>query len=261
MLRKAATSNQVVVLRYLLDKYPTVEHEYLQLPFDAAGNGHTEAYLYLLERNPEIINKTSGEFNERYDHSALLIAIQTYNTSLLTHLIANGADLSMGPLAPRWIGRFLPIEWAALGDFEKGIEILIQSGVDPRPTTALNIASSHGKLSVMTMLLDAKADPNRIHDGGKRVSGTSLHGAAEKGHVAAVFLLLEHGADPRIKNSQGKTPQAATQESLDDIYPEDTPEAAFNPPNAAELAGKLIRVIEILKAAERQIKREAGDTL
>lgn len=77
MLREAATSNQVMILRYLLDQYPTVEHEYLQLPFDAAGNGHTEAYHCLLERNPAIINKTTGEFHERYDHSALLIAMKT----------------------------------------------------------------------------------------------------------------------------------------------------------------------------------------
>jgi len=163
----------------------------------------------------------------------------------------------MGPLAPRWIGRFLPIEWAAVGDFEKGIEILIQSGVDPRQTNALSTASSQGNLGVMTMLLDAKADPNRINDGGGGIPGTSLHEAAERGHVAAVLLLVEHGADPRIKNSQGMTPRAAVQESLDNIYPDDTPEATLNPPNATKLAEKLMQVISILKEAERRFRREA----
>jgi len=258
MLAEAATCNQVAILQYLLDKYPTVEHEYQRLPFDAAANGRTEAYLYLLERNPGIINKTSGDFDERHDHSALLIAIQTRNTSLLILLIANGADLSIGPLAPRWIARFLHIEWAALLGFEKGVEALIQAGVDPRPTTALNTASSEGNVNLMTMLLDANSDPNRIHDRGRGIAGSSLHEAAEKGHFDAVLLLLEHGADPWLENSRGKTALAATQESLDDVYPEDTPEAAFNPPNAADLADRLNQVILILKEAEQRTEVRLG---
>jgi ankyrin repeat protein len=236
MLREAATCKQVVILRYSLDKYPTAGLEYTRLPLDAAWNGHTEAYLYLLERNPEIINKTSSEFDERHDHSALLIASQTRNASLLTHLIAKGADLSIGPLAPRWMDRFLHIEWAALLGFEKGVEALIQAGVDSRPTTALNTASSKRNLNMMTMLLDANSDPNRIHNSGRGGAGSSLHEAAEKGHFDAVLLPLEHGADPWLENSRGKTALATTLESLDDVYPEDTPEAALNPRNAAVLA-------------------------
>lgn len=124
-------------------------------------------------------------------HSALLVAIQTRNASLLTHLIAQGVDLSIRPLAPRWMGRFLHIEWATLLDLEEGVEALIQAGFDPWPTMALNTASSKGNLRMMTMLLDANSDPNQIHDRPRGVTGSSLHEAAEKGHFDAV-LFLEH---------------------------------------------------------------------
>ena len=78
-----------------------------------------------------------------------------------------------------------------------------------------------------------------------------MHEAAEKGYFDAVLLLLEHGADPWLENSLGKTALAATLDSLDDIYPEHTPEAAFNPRNAADLAERLRQAILILKEAEK----------
>lgn len=110
---------------------------------------------------------------------------------------------------------------------------------------------------MMTLLLDVRSDPNRINDNEGRVPRTSLHQAAERGHVEAVLLLLKHRADPMIRNSQGNTARAATQESLDDIYPEDTLETAFNPPNAAEYAENLTQVIAMLEEAERRIGQAA----
>lgn len=91
------------------------------------------------------------------------------------------------------------------------------------------------------------SDPNRIHGRGRGVAGSSLHEAAEKGHFDAVLLLPEHGAGPWIENSLGKTARVATQESLDEIFPEGTPQVAFNPRNAADLAEGLEQVILILK--------------
>jgi ankyrin repeat protein len=79
-------------------------------------------------------------------------------------------------------------------------------------TSALNIASELDNLSFVKLLLTRRAKLNlRDQDG-----NTALHSAVAEGYVDVVRVLLEHGADYRVKNSFGNTPLMLT-ESPDQV--------------------------------------------
>jgi ankyrin repeat protein len=78
--------------------------------------------------------------------------------------------------------------------------------------TALQAASYHGELNIVTLLLEKGANPNAqgadcviprmytdmVPAGGKY--GTPLHAALDRGDLKIITLLLDNGADP---NAQG----------------------------------------------------------
>ena len=70
-------------------------------------------------------------------------------------------------------------------------------------------AAEKGKTSVVRLLLENNADPNR----GKTGNGvTPIYIAAQKGFAGVVKALLEHDADPSNGRSDGWTPlKKATQ--------------------------------------------------
>ena len=70
--------------------------------------------------------------------------------------------------------------------------------------TVLHEAASYGHLPLVHMLLECKCiDVNRQSYLGKE---TALHLAVSSNHRRVVFALLNHGADPNIKNKYGATP-------------------------------------------------------
>jgi len=82
-------------------------------------------------------------------------------------------------------------------------EQLIAKGADVNKPgwTPLHYAATHGHISVMNLLLDNHAYIDAASPNGS----TPLMMAALYGTPAAVKVLLEAGADPRLKNDQGMT--------------------------------------------------------
>jgi len=82
-------------------------------------------------------------------------------------------------------------------------EQLIAKGADVNKPgwTPLHYAATHGHISVMNLLLDNHAYIDAASPNGS----TPLMMAALYGTPAAVKVLLEAGADPRLKNDQGLT--------------------------------------------------------
>ncbi len=63
-------------------------------------------------------------------------------------------------------------------------------------------------LDVARVLIEAGADVNRPCEHGR----TALHMAAAWGHLDVVSFLLDHGADPTIRDVQGMTPVRVARE-------------------------------------------------
>jgi ankyrin repeat protein len=92
---------------------------------------------------------------------------------------------------------------------------LLKHGTIINGTNALQLASQHGKLGMVRLLVEAGGDvngmldpddPSTVYFGSRSdARGTMLHYAAEGGFKNIVEYLLEHGADPKKLNTFGYT--------------------------------------------------------
>lgn len=82
---------------------------------------------------------------------------------------------------------------AGLGRLEDARRLLAAADA-PSRQVALALASQHGHVEVVRLLLEAGADPNRHNPEGFHSHSTPLHQAAWAGHADVVRLLVERGA-------------------------------------------------------------------
>lgn len=98
-----------------------------------------------------------------------------------------------------------PFQMAIQGGFVDIARFLIKHGADVNKTergaTPLHTAVKYGSPTTVSFLLEAGANPNARDS----YSSTPLMDASSGNHVEAAKLLLEHGADPQLTNSRGKT--------------------------------------------------------
>src|SRR3989338_8435863 len=83
---------------------------------------------------------------------------------------------------------------------------------DPFGYTAAYWAARGGSAASLQKLLQSGANPNAICEYDKT---TPLHGAVEGGHLAAVELLLSHGADRHAANNAGLSPLRIAEKTND----------------------------------------------
>lgn len=141
--------------------------------------------------------------------------------AVVRFLLAHGAD----PQLPGYDGASALDLWAYEGEATI-VKELLEHGADPNlgcaPTreTPLHYAASRGHLpgrsACVEVLLAAGADPNRTTGVGvpttaymrdTRVRGeTPLHRAAVHGDEHMIRALLDHGADPGVKDANGDSP-------------------------------------------------------
>lgn len=141
--------------------------------------------------------------------------------AVVRYLLQNGAD----PHLPAYDQASALDLWSYEGDASV-VQVLLEHQADPNlgcaPSgeTPLHYATSRGHLPGRTecvkLLLAAGADPNRAAKVGVettaymrdiRVRGESpLHRAAIHGDEPMIQLLLDHGADPGVKDAHGESP-------------------------------------------------------
>jgi ankyrin repeat protein len=91
------------------------------------------------------------------------------------------------------------------------VRYLLEAGAEPHPASRVGgftplhsaVATDAGAadIEIVRMLLDGGAAPNARSQSGS----TPLHTAAFTGDRASLDLLLKHGADPGIRNKEGKS--------------------------------------------------------
>jgi len=130
--------------------------------FDIARSGSSDALMVMLDGDPSIINEKNPE-----GYSPLILAAYYSNTPVVKALLSNGALVN---------------EKSGYG-------------------TALMAATVKGKVKIVKILLEHKADPNVVDTNGT----TALLYATMFQHSEITALLLNHNADISLKDNRGNT--------------------------------------------------------
>ena len=141
-------------------------------------------------------------------------ALAAGNVSLALELIDGGASIhGLGQ------HRRTLLHIAAMNGFKAVAETLLRRGaaidpIDDEFWTPLHLASGHGHTMLVDILLSYGAGIDIQDDEG----WTALHQAASR-HFEIIRLLLERGANPNLKNSDGHTPlDLAQQQKNTEVY-------------------------------------------
>ena len=180
-MTQAAVSGHAEVLAYLIAKGGDVMENHNFPLCRAATHGGCVATMELLVQHGADVNRTTQDYGP-----PLIFAIEGSALDSIKFLLDNGAQIAgSGPSETQ------TVSWDAL-----------------KHATSFNRKCP----GMLDLLLDYGADVNSpivdLHGGSK--NNTALHGAAEKGDIKGVKLLLEQGADPNAKNDPGQRPVEVT---------------------------------------------------
>jgi ankyrin repeat protein len=178
---------------------------------EAAVSGHADILAYLIAKGGDVMQ----------DHNFPLCraAVRGGCVQTMQLLVQHGADVNRvtqdyGP----------PLIFAIEGSALDSMEFLLENGAQiagsgPSETQtvswdALKHATSFNQKcpGMLDLLIEHGADVNSpvVDQHGGDDYYTALHGAAEKGDIKGVKLLLRHGADPTSKNGRGQQPIEVT---------------------------------------------------
>jgi uncharacterized protein len=130
------------------------------------------------------------------------------NTEAVQLLLELGADSNL-----KNVDVSVPLSCACQYGHKAVVELLLQHGADIRATvegggypgvTVLMLAVHSGHLDVAKVLLAKGANVNAVDQG--RRSALTFAAAARSNRAALVKLLLQHGADPRLRSKMGESP-------------------------------------------------------
>jgi hypothetical protein len=154
---------------------------------DAARDGNLERAQQLL-RFPLNVNAGSGKFL-----SPLLQAVLSKSLSIVRLLLEHGADPDFVPTATS-----SPLYYALESSDETFALLLLDYGATMKVCEECVMNAVEGKhLGALRRLLDLGVHP----DTGMAPSGSPLSVAVDQGNLAAVKLLLAHGADPDLSSN------------------------------------------------------------
>jgi ankyrin repeat protein len=169
----------------------------------APPNPYHDAAKYGVTQLEEA-KKTGADINgqDSDKRTALHYAAKSNNVESVKFLIANGAKLNIQDEDQE-----TPLFIACDEGFDEVTKVLLEAGADPNilnedHEAPLSIASSDGHGACVRLLLATKkVDMNNQDEGG----GTALYYAAKRGHADIVQMLLDAGADTKIRNKDDET--------------------------------------------------------
>ncbi len=230
---------------------------------EAARKGNKSELLRLLDQHRD---KRIDSFKDSWGRTALANAAETGQDAIVDLLLKRGAN------------PFSPLHQAAISGNQSMAALLLKSGVNPNikdifETTLLHFAARNGHKNVATLLLNHGANK----DAQDKWDRTPLFSAAMDGYwavkggpEAVVTLLLERGADPKIKDVEGKMPlditsnpkiKALLQKAMDKRTAPVKPVATTTrkpapPPQKQNIVRSLVAQYKELRAL--RAKRKAG---
>ena len=150
---------------------------------------------------------------ERFDFTALYLAVHAGATGAAECLLAHGADVLVE--CKGWGGwtvlHGMASQGGERGDVEGTIDLLVDAGIDinadrgPWGLTALHMAVEQGKPRLVERLLYHGANPNKRNSH----EATPLHRLPNppgRWQAHLTEMLIERGADVNAMNKSGKTP-------------------------------------------------------
>jgi ankyrin repeat protein len=198
----AISQRDTLALAALLEEQTDVDHSAVDgrtALMMAAARGDLQLLERLLAAGADVNRRNRGA------GTALMFAAQYGETACAGRLITSGAD-------PNLVGvkGYTALSIAVLKARQPMVDLLLANGADP------NLADVHGWTPlqravdarradlVSQLLAHAATDVDHRNDTG----ATALHLAASSGQSETVRELLQHGADPRLRDEQGKTAAA-----------------------------------------------------
>jgi truncated hemoglobin YjbI/ankyrin repeat protein len=162
----------------------------------AVAGGHVEAPRVLLARTRDARQPLRGA------RHALSLAVAHGNVAVVAMLLDHGADATAIP-AGRWV-----MHPELAGMLSRAGARIDQSGDWIRVSCTRNQGRKDDPEYVAALLRHgARVDDRRVTvqmtDGGR---ATALHYAAKAGFVKTIEVLLDHGADPEVRDDNGLTP-------------------------------------------------------
>jgi ankyrin repeat protein len=170
-----------------MDSHSGVTQEIIH-EFVGAAHGDFEKVKAYLEQIPALINA-----NASWQETAIEAAAQMANVPIAEYLLAHGAPLDI------FTASMLGMQKRVSEFLEADPALIAAKGVHGFPL--LYFPAVGGHLEIAEMLLSKGADINAGAGG-----NTPLHAAVLAGRAEMVEWLLAHGADPGLKDYEGKTP-------------------------------------------------------
>lgn len=151
--------------------------------------------------------KSVGPVSQDLLDEGFVIAAHETNPAMVEWLLAHGADVNTRDRDGRTGLMNAGLDGTHTESERQAIwRVLLRHGADIHPqdnlgNTALHYAAFHGDTALVKELLTRGARVNQPDPRGE----TPLMGAVRMNNPGAVRLLLAHGADPRVRNREGRS--------------------------------------------------------
>ena len=197
LVSAAGMGNKAEVLSYLKqgESIESVDQKGKTALIAASQRGHTDIVKLLLDKGALVNAKTTR------GSTAFYYAAQNHHIDVLRLLHSRGADVNVINL-----NEFSPLSVAISNRDKEVVRLLLDMGADPnmKPTDSplLTEAIARGGLEIFQAMLEKDTDVDATRDG---YGETTLMIAVAMQHTVAVKLLLNRGANVRLKDTANKS--------------------------------------------------------
>lgn len=168
-----------------------LDQEHVAQFINAVKEGLTEDVERMLQEQPDLLHVIDAD-----GETPLMAAVYYGKQHIVQQLLTYGVAVSLH-------------EAVAIGDLEAVEYLVLEASVSPTSYsydgwTPLHLAAFFGHLEVAQFLLTQEVDVNMLSTNPQ--NNAPIHAATAGRKLPLVQLLLEHGANPNLKQSKGWTP-------------------------------------------------------